>query len=140
MKNTILLAAITGLAGGALASFLVGSGPSPEPSATATPQALNPVGASPSSELEQEVLQGLEQAGLLKRDEVLFTDRSHVRHAYVVFDHDYDRRREVALGWLEQVGIIPLGRFGRFEYDNSDQCVIKARELAHELLPKLVAG
>jgi len=56
MKNTILLAAITGLAGGALASFLVGSGPSTEPSATATPQALNPVGASPSSELEQEVL------------------------------------------------------------------------------------
>ena len=75
-----------------------------------------------------------------ERGEVLFTDRSTVSHAYVVFDHDFARRRAAALEWLEQNGLVPLGRFGRYEYDNSDQCVIKARALAAELLDRAVAG
>ena len=94
----------------------------------------------PGGELEDEVLAGMELSGLVSRDEILFTDRSHVRHAYVVFDHDYAARREAALGWMEREGLIPLGRFGRFEYDNSDQCVIKARELAGQLLQQAVRG
>ena len=92
----------------------------------------------PGQELEQEMLQGLEVAGLLKRDEILFTDRSQVNHAYVVFDHEYHRRRALVLDWMEAQGLNPLGRFGRFEYDNSDQCVIKAREKAAAMLPDLL--
>lgn len=92
----------------------------------------------PGQELEQEMLQGLEVAGLLKRDEILFTDRSQVNHAYVVFDHEYQRRRSLVLDWMESQGLNPLGRFGRFEYDNSDQCVIKAREKAAAMLPDLL--
>lgn len=92
----------------------------------------------PGQELEQEMLQGLEVAGLLKRDEILFTDRSQVNHAYVVFDHEYHRRRGLVLDWMEAQGLNPLGRFGRFEYDNSDQCVIKAREKAAAMLPDLL--
>ncbi|MEO6709402.1 MAG: FAD-dependent oxidoreductase [Planctomycetota bacterium] len=88
----------------------------------------------PGAELEREVLAGLEHAGLLRRGEVLFTDRVSTRHAYVVFDHAYSARRKLALEWMERVGLIPLGRFGRFEYDNSDQCVIKSRELAKRML------
>ncbi len=94
--------------------------------------------AFPGQELEQEMLQGLEVAGLLKRDEILFTDRSQVNHAYVVFDHEYHRRRGLVLDWMEAQGLNPLGRFGRFEYDNSDQCVIKAREKAAAMLPDLL--
>ena len=76
----------------------------------------------------------------MKHDEVLFTDRADVRHAYVVFDHGYEAKRKTSLEWLEQHGILPLGRFGRFEYDNSDQCVIKARELAARLLERIRVG
>ncbi|MBI5435071.1 MAG: FAD-dependent oxidoreductase [Planctomycetes bacterium] len=90
--------------------------------------------AAPGAELEGQVLVGLERAGLLRREQVLFTDRTVSRHAYVVFDHAYGSRREAALGWLVEQGIEPLGRFGRFEYDNSDQCVIKARATAARLL------
>lgn len=97
-------------------------------------------GGRPGAELEQEVLAGMEHAGLLNRSEVMFTDRADIRHAYVVFDHDYARRRQCALDWLSQEGIVPLGRFGRFEYDNSDQCVIKARALASELLERIRVG
>ena len=67
-------------------------------------------------------------------------DRTSVRHAYVVFDHHYAARRKTALGWLEERGILPLGRFGRFEYDNSDQCVIKSRALARTLLERAAKG
>ena len=94
----------------------------------------------PGPELEREVVDGMQSAGLLKPDEILFTDRSEVRHAYVVFDHAYASRRKVALDWLTEQGIVPLGRFGRFEYDNSDQCVIKARELASRLLQQIEVG
>lgn len=94
----------------------------------------------PGGELEGDVLAGLVAAGLLRRDEVLFTDRTNIRHAYVVFDHRYAERREAIFGWMDEVGLITLGRFGRFEYDNSDQCVIRAKALAQELIPRLQRG
>ena len=64
--------------------------------------------AFPEQELEQEVLQGLEVAGLLKREEILFTDRSQVNHAYVVFDHGYQQRRGLVLDWMESQGLNPM--------------------------------
>ena len=95
---------------------------------------------APGSDVEESVIAGLERAGLLERGEILFHDRSLVRHAYVVFDHDYASRRKTALDWLDDAGIIALGRFGRFEYDNSDQCVIKSRALARGLLARSASG
>jgi protoporphyrinogen oxidase len=96
--------------------------------------------ALPGAELTGDVLAGLERAGLLEQGEVLFTDRSDVRQAYVVFDHAYAERRRVSLAWLEENDLFPLGRFARFDYDNSDQCVIKARALAPVLLERTRAG
>ncbi len=90
----------------------------------------------PGDELAGEVVDGLVAAGLMKREELLFTHRSEAKHAYVVFDHAYETRQATALSWLDENGIVPLGRFGRFEYDNSDQCVIKARQLAARLLER----
>lgn len=86
------------------------------------------------------MLQGLIAAGLLRRDEVLFTDRTNIRHAYVVFDHQYAARRKAIFQWMDEVGLITLGRFGRFEYDNSDQCVIRSKALAQRLLQTLPRG
>jgi len=97
-------------------------------------------GAAPDAGLERDVLDGLAHAGLIRRDEVLFTDRVTTRHAYVVFDHAYHARRREVFAYLDAVALTPLGRFGRFEYDNSDQCVIKARELAGKLVARAARG
>jgi hypothetical protein len=35
---------------------------------------------------------------------------------------------------------VPLGRFGRYDYFNSDQCVIAARELAGKILERARTG
>jgi protoporphyrinogen oxidase len=94
----------------------------------------------PGSVLEDEVIAGLINTGLLRDDEVLFHDRTEVHQAYVVFDHGYAARRKAALAWFESQGLVQLGRFGRFEYDNSDQCVIKSRALARTLLERARVG
>ena len=94
----------------------------------------------PGQELEAEVLRGVEDAGLLKRDEVLFTDRSSVEYAYIVYDHHLFERRRTALDWCEQHGFQLLGRFGHYDYFNSDQCVIAARELAGSILSRAAKG
>lgn len=94
----------------------------------------------PGHDLEHDLIEGLVSTGLIRHDEVLFHDRTQIGQAYVVFDHAYHARRKAALGWFEANDIVPLGRFGRFEYDNSDTCVIKARELATKLLARAEAG
>ncbi|HEX6884734.1 MAG TPA: FAD-dependent oxidoreductase [Planctomycetota bacterium] len=94
----------------------------------------------PGGELEREALAGIEAAGLVRREEVLFTDRSHCRYAYIVYDHELARRRAAALAWCRANGIVPLGRFGRYDYFNSDQCVIAAREAAEALLARAQVG
>ena len=95
---------------------------------------------APGPELEEEVLAGVEAAGLLRRDEVLFTDRSFSRYAYIVYDHDLLKRREIAIAWCEENGIEPLGRFGHYDYFNSDQCVMAAHELADRLCQRARTG
>ena len=94
----------------------------------------------PAQSLEGETLKGLESAGLISRSEVLFADRAEVSHAYVVFDQGYNARREAIFRWMDEVDLIPLGRFGRYEYDNSDLCVSKARALAAGLLARAARG
>jgi protoporphyrinogen oxidase len=97
-------------------------------------------GAPPGPEVADDTVDGLARAGLLQREDVLFTDITTSRHAYVVYDHGFARKRQAALDGLAALGIVPLGRFGRYEYDNSDQCVIKARALAGELLASWKRG
>jgi protoporphyrinogen oxidase len=94
----------------------------------------------PGAELDAEVQAGMLHAGLMKEEEILFVDRCSVPQAYVVFDHDFDKKRDAALNWIEGEGLYTVGRFARFDYDNSDQCVIKARELSKELLAKIAKG
>ncbi len=94
----------------------------------------------PGPELEREVLRGVEQAGLLARDEILFTDRSSVRYAYIVYDHDLLERRRASLAWCEAHDVVLLGRFGHYDYFNSDQCVGAARALAPRLLERARRG
>ncbi|MCZ6597156.1 MAG: FAD-dependent oxidoreductase [Planctomycetota bacterium] len=88
----------------------------------------------------EDVIGGLVHAGLLKRDEILFSDRTSTRYAYIVFDHELEERRRISIEWCEAVGIHPLGRFGHYDYFNSDQCVMSARVLADELLEKASTG
>lgn len=87
-----------------------------------------------------EVVSGLERAGLVRKSEIVLTHASTVRYAYVVFDLAFEAKRSAVLSGLASIGIDTLGRFGRFEYVNSDHCVAKAFELAGVLVGEAERG
>jgi len=93
-------------------------------------------GAYPGPELVDEVVDGMAHAGLLRKDEVLFTDRTDTRWAYIVYDHAFEAKKAAALAYADSIGLELLGRFGRYDYHNSDQCVISATATAERLLAK----
>lgn len=97
-------------------------------------------GPYPGADMVDEVVAGMEHAGLLRKEEVLFTDRTDTRWAYIVYDHGFDAKKAAALAAAEAFGVELLGRFGRYEYHNSDQCVIQATELAGRLLERAAKG
>lgn len=54
-------------------------------------------------------------------------------NAYVIYDLDHRKRTDAVLSWLRAFGITATGRFGKFEYQNSDQVVKDSIELARVL-------
>ncbi len=103
-------------------------------------EVTNPPGERAPAGIVDDVVRGMEVAGLVRKDEILFTDTSWHRFAYIVYDHELDSRREASLGWCERAGIVALGRFGHYDYFNSDQCVIAARAVSAKLLAQAVRG
>jgi len=91
----------------------------------------------PKTRIEREVLEGLEDVGLLKTGEVEVTETWIWRDAYVLYD---DKRRKIlaeTLTPLKEVGIFPHGRFGSWEYLNMDAVLLKSRELAANVVSYL---
>ncbi|HKE00058.1 MAG TPA: FAD-dependent oxidoreductase, partial [Planctomycetota bacterium] len=87
-----------------------------------------------------EVVAGVERAGLVRRSDIAATHASAVRYAYVVFDLDFRKKLETTLAGVAALGIETLGRFGRFEYVNSDHCVSRAFALADRMLAEARSG
>jgi len=84
--------------------------------------------------LERGTIEFLVRAGLLDsvRD-VLWTDHVDVTYAYPVYTHDRAAIVRRIRDFLEPLGIFTLGRFGEWDYANSDQCIKRGMELAAEL-------
>ncbi|MFG0318197.1 MAG: protoporphyrinogen/coproporphyrinogen oxidase [Planctomycetota bacterium JB042] len=60
--------------------------------------------------------------------------------AYILYDRDFTEKRRLAIEGAEAMGVIPLGRFGRFDYHNSDQCVVAAKRTVERILERANAG
>ena len=88
---------------------------------------------------EAEVLEGgttefLIRSGVLDSvEDVLWTGHVDVTYAYPVYTHDRAAIVHQIRDFLEPLGIYTLGRFGEWEYANSDQCIKRGMELAAEL-------
>lgn len=87
-----------------------------------------------------EIVGGLHHAGLIHKSDVVLTHATTVPYAYVIFDHDFRAKIDASLAGVESLGIESLGRFGRFEYINSDHCVSKAFALADKLILQSKTG
>jgi protoporphyrinogen oxidase len=83
----------------------------------------------------------LEGAGLMRAGHIAVTDAQLNRCAYILYDIGFEQRRARVLDALDALqGFHALGRFGRYEYHNSDQCLSQAFDLVQRLLPVLARG
>ncbi len=57
-------------------------------------------------------------------------------HAYVVFDENYESSKLAVKNYLEEIGILTLGRFGEWEYYNMDICIKKSLEMCELIKEK----
>lgn len=76
----------------------------------------------------------LGRVGLLDPKKVTVMDHFANEWAYILYDQDFTAKRRLAIDSVEKVGVYPLGRFGRFDYFNSDQCVVAAKEMVERIL------
>ena len=89
----------------------------------------------------REVALGLQNAGILDADRVGVTD-AHVNDvAYILYDRRFESKRSAVLEWADaQEGLHTVGRFGRYEYHNSDQVLARCMDLHARLAPILERG
>lgn len=89
-------------------------------------------------DVNSELLEGLRKS--LAREGLFSEATSKTIHhysnewAYILYDKGFTERRRLAIDGAEKLGVIPLGRFGRFDYFNSDQCLVSARECVDRIL------
>lgn len=93
----------------------------------------HPRGTPPRAS-EQEVLEGLQRAGLLlAEDEVVQLTRTTLPCAYVIMDHAYHEARSNLLRWLEEQQIFSIGRYGAWMYDSMEGAMLQGRNVATRL-------
>jgi len=89
----------------------------------------------------REVAEGLERAGLLDASRLTITDAAINPVSYILYDLDFEAKRNRILDCLDNLGgFHAIGRFGRYEYHNSDQCLARAMDLHASLKPVLAKG
>lgn len=66
-------------------------------------------------------------------DDIVWTGHVDVKYGYPVYTHGLARIVADLKEWLVQRHIYTLGRFGEWEYINSDRCIMKGLTLGREL-------
>jgi len=77
----------------------------------------------------REMMSGLERAGILRREQVVLTEWCNNEFAYIDQNLEFSARIERVRKWFDASGYITFGRFGRYEYHNSDQCIARAMQV-----------
>ncbi len=75
------------------------------------------------------VVAALGRAGILDPDRVVLSEWCNNEYAYIHQDLEFAARIGRVRRWFDASGYLTFGRFGRYEYHNSDQCVARAMEV-----------
>lgn len=92
----------------------------------------------PKAELEERTIRWLvEDAKVIpSADDIVWTDHIDVKYAYPVYTHSRPGILEGIRAHLKPLGISTIGRFGGWDYVNSDKCInmglVEAKELEAE--------
>ena len=99
----------------------------------------------PAGDLGRRVVRDLLGLGLVQREQdALRTSTIDIKYGYPVPTHDRVARVREIQSWLELRGVTTLGRFGAWEYVNSDKCIhhglALGRSIAKQMPPARVGG
>jgi protoporphyrinogen oxidase len=83
--------------------------------------------------LIDQVINSLGKMGQLKKKDVVFKELHRERFGYIVYDLEHKKRLGVIMNFLKSYGIDLIGRFGNWEYWNSDKCIRSAIDKAAEM-------
>jgi protoporphyrinogen oxidase len=73
------------------------------------------------------------RSGLItEKDRVIAVNELDMPYAYVIYDHSRAENVAVIREWLECQGIIPAGRYGEWEYYNSDHALLAGKKAAEK--------
>ena len=84
-------------------------------------------------DLEEKIINDLEKSKLVKKSDIENIFTNTFKYAYVIYDKDHRKNTDKILDYLRSINIEPLGRFGTFEYINSDKAIELAKDLAINL-------
>lgn len=88
----------------------------------------------PKEGLIERAIEDCKRVGMITPDDrVLCADLIDLKYAYVVYDHDRKKNVGIIHQWMREHGIHCVGRFGEWEYYNSDQAMLSGKKLADQL-------
>lgn len=77
----------------------------------------------------RQVVTALGRAGILQPERVVLLEWCDNEYAYIDQDLAFRDRIGRVRKWFDESGYLTFGRFGRYEYHNSDQCIARARQV-----------
>jgi UDP-galactopyranose mutase len=84
--------------------------------------------------IRDRVLEDLIKTGILEEeDEIMVCDTSGFKYAYVIYDLDHAKNVGIIHDYLESVNVIPIGRFGEWEYFNMDKALLSGKNAASRI-------
>ncbi len=83
--------------------------------------------------LIEHVVGHADRLGVFRRSDVRLSRVARTRYAYVVFDRTHRRNLDLVNAYADRIGLRLLGRFGQFDYINTDQVILRALALAKAL-------
>ncbi len=83
--------------------------------------------------LVEHVVSNADRLGVFRRGDVIFSRVARTRYAYVVFDREHRRNLDLVQAYMDKIGLGLLGRFGQFDYINTDQVILRAFALAERM-------
>lgn len=87
----------------------------------------------------EDLCKKLGDAGVIHPEQVVLTHHCQSRFAYIDQNLDFAARIARVRAWWDESGMISFGRFGRYEYHNSDQCIARAMEV-HTHIQEIAAS
>lgn len=83
----------------------------------------------PDASWLRDVIAALGRAGILHPEHVVLAEWCNNPFAYIDQDLAFAARIARVRAWFDSSGYITFGRFGRYEYHNSDQCIARAMQV-----------